>query len=211
MPLNKGSYGFYLASPGFSMDITPKSDEQSIKRRQSGLLFLLNELTDDDNFFQVCQALFHHDQEISIGASLALGHMKDPRATPYLLRALLTEQEKRAEAIIWALGEIGDEAAVPFLTHALNAQFVPKSAILALGKIGSPDAVETILCNLRDSDEIIRLLAAKALSQIRFNDDFNLIRRICGALNEQLMHECSRRVKLMLSVVRSKLDKAIRQ
>lgn len=181
----------------------------SPKDNGPGLNFLLKELADDDNFYSVCRALQHGDHEISIGASLALGHLKDDRALPFLLRAVLTTDSKRAEAVIWALGEIGDEAALPYLLTALRARFVPKSALLALGKIGSPEILDGILLSLEDDDETVRLLSAKALLQIRFQHDVTLITKASHAINSRLAHETSRRVKLILSVNKSRLLKAV--
>lgn len=163
----------------------------------------------ETNFQLVCRALFHLDHEISIGASLVLGHIKEKRAVPFLLRALLTTDQKRAQAVMWSLGEIKDEAAVPFLLSALTANFVKKSAILALGKIGSPKTVDAILENLNDSDETIRLLAVKALLQIRFGQDHTIISKTKQLLKVQMACEASRRVKLLLSVLKDRLEKVL--
>jgi HEAT repeat protein len=187
-----------------------KNTEESLGHtRRLERNFLLQELTDDESFFLVCKALFHEDHEIAIGASLALGHVKDQRALPYLLRAVLTVDEKRAEAVIWALGELGDASALPFLQAALKARFVPKSTLLALSKIGSPTTVEVVLPYLEDHDEAIRLLAVKALSRVRLGHDVVLITTMSHAINARLIGETSRRIKLMLLVLKNLLDKAI--
>lgn len=179
--------------------------------QQAGLWFLLKEIADDESFLSVCSALAHEDNEISIGASLVLGHLRDQRALPYLLRALLTTDQKRAEAIMWALGEIGDESSIPFLIEALNANFLTKSAILALGKIGSPVSIKPILKSLSDHDEGIRVLAAKALGQIRYNQDAQIISDMLPMLKARLSQETSRRVKLLVAVICSRLEKTIEQ
>ena len=180
-----------------SLDKTPK------------LNFLLQEFMDDERFYLVCKALFHEEQEVAIGASLALGHKKDLRALPYLLRAVLTMDEKRAEAVMWALGELGDEAALPFLKAALEANFVPKSTLLALGKIGSPSMVLAILACLGDHDESVRLLAVKALSQCQLGHDILLIRKVSQVIKDHLVHETSRRIRLLLLVLINLLDKVL--
>ncbi len=75
------------------------------------------------------------------------------------------------------VGRIGDETSIPFLQKAITARFAVKSAILALGKIGSPVIAATMLKGLADKDETIRVLAAEALSQValrqRFWSDFH--------------------------------------
>ncbi len=176
-----------------------------------GLAFLSDELADDDTFTLVCRALHNVDDEIAIGASLVLGRMKDVRAVPFLLRALLTTDRKRAEAVMWSLGEIGDESALPFLLTALKANFIPRSAILALGKIGSPNAVDAILGSLGSTDEAVRLLAVKAIGQIRFGQNDGLITRASNTLTTRLGSEASRRVKLLLAVVKNRLEKSLEQ
>lgn len=186
-------------------------DNKNKDESNAGLLFLLNELADDQAFFVICRSIFHHDHEVSIGASLVLGHLRDQRALPYLLRALLTNDHRRAEAIIWALGEIGSESSVPFLITVMEKKFVVKSAIFALGKIGAPEAAVPILKNLHDNDETVRVLAAKALGQIRFGQKFDLMAAILPELKTQLVDEPSRRVKLSIAVICSRLEKAIQQ
>jgi HEAT repeat protein len=127
------------------------------------------------------------------------------------LKALLTNDHKRAEAIMWSLGEIGNEAALPFLLTALQANFIPKSAILALGKIGSPDAVEAILDSLCSDDEAVRLLCVKAIGQIRFGAKSPLISKASHTISARLESEASRRVKLLLAVVKHRLEKTLEQ
>ncbi len=68
--------------------LSVKSESENTGPFQCKLEFLFKELADDQSFFLICYALFHHDTEISIGASLVLGHLKDSRALTYLLRAL---------------------------------------------------------------------------------------------------------------------------
>jgi HEAT repeat protein len=198
--------------PLYEEALSVGSGEGAVKdNQQAGLWFLLKEIADDESFLLVCSALSHEDSEISIGASLVLGHLRDQRALPYLLRALLTTDQKRAEAIMWALGEIGDESSIPFLIEALNANFLTKSAILALGKIGSPSSIKPILKSLSDNDEGIRVLAARALSQIRYDRDVQLIADMLPMLKARLCEETSRRVKLLVAVIYSRLEKTIEQ
>lgn len=194
---------------GYRDNLLENFPKESNKSKNAGLAFLAKEFADKENFFSICRALFHLDHEICIGASLVLGHMKDKRAIPYLLRALLTTDQKRAQAFMWSLGEIGDDAAIPFLLAALRAKFVPKSAILALGKIGHPRTVDALLERLNDDDEAVRLLAVKALGQIRFGQDNLLINRAKTGIKLQLTQEGSRRVKLLLSVIKNRLEKSL--
>lgn len=201
-----------MATDNCSMENSPRQlDKSSGRKSNPGLSFLLKELEDEENFTLVCHALFHEDLEISIGASLVLGYQRDARSLPYLLRAFLTKEQKRAEALVWALGEIKDESAVPFLLAALSAGFVSKSVILALGKIGSLEAMDAILGSLNDRDETIRLLATKALGQLSYDSDTTKATKVCFALKARLAHEASRRVKLLLAATSGRLIRMIEQ
>jgi|SRR5579871_3029650 len=182
-------------------------ESQQTNHKKAAILFLLKELADDDTFYLVCYALFHSDTEISIGAALVLGHLRDARALNFLLRALLTTDQKRAEAIMWALGEIGDDKSVPYLKDALEAGFAMKSAILALGKIGAPTIARSLLNSLHHKDETVRALAARALSQLRFEQQKPAILDLLPELKNHLARETSRRVKLMIAITLSRLER----
>lgn len=172
----------------------------------SALSFLHKRLEKDhDDFLLVCRCLFHVDDEIAIGASVVLGYLKCDRAMPYLLRALLTTHQKRGDAIIWAIGELRIKKAIPFLKAAVRANFSVKSAISALGKIGSPKVVDVLLDHLNDDDEVVRLLAARSLGQVGFEHEHSLIKKTHRMLEVRLAKEKSRRVRLALSLVKSKL------
>jgi HEAT repeat protein len=184
-------------------------DAAKTQRYDPSVAFLLKELADEDTFALVCRALSNVDDEIAIGAALVLGRMKDMRSVPFLVRALLTTHHKRAEAIMWSLGELGDKRALPFLLTALQSDFVPKSAIIALGKIGSPDAADALFACLNSDDEAIRLLSVKAIGQIRFDSNDKIFSKARYAISTRLSNEASRRVKLLLAVVKSRLEKSI--
>lgn len=186
-----------------------KKRAESKINHMSRLQHVIETYSNEKNFLVICRALFHQEQEIAVGAALALGHVKDARALPYLLRAVLSTDARRVEAVVWALGEVGDESAVPFLLMALEANFVPKSTLLALGKIGSLGAVFPVISCLKDPDEIVRLLAVKALSHNRLREDVESVHLIRQAISDCLMVELSRRVRLMLSVLKNVLDKAV--
>src|SRR6185437_13577944 len=115
--------------------------------------------------------------------------------------AFLTTVARKAQAVSWALGEIGDESALPFLTEALLAHFVPKSAIVALGKIGSKSSVEILVKFLSDKDANLRALSAKSLGQIKFLNDQELMQKTLLSLKMQLKIETARTVKLVICSV----------
>lgn len=172
----------------------------------SSLSLLLSELSGQEDLFLLCRALFHEDRDVVIGAALVLGRIKDSRSVPYLLHALLTTDQKRAQALMWAIGEIGDDSATAVLLEALNANFMPENALSALGKIGSLKVVDVLILRLEDQEESIRALAAKSLGQAHFILNSQLAFRIREKVEERLNLESSRRVKLLLAVIKRKLE-----
>lgn len=164
-----------------------------------------------ENFEAICGALYHESLDIVVGASIVLGQLQDERALPHLLHAFLTTGSRKAQAVSWALGEIGNPSALPFLTEALSSNFVPKSAIIALGKIGSPTSLDILVSFLVDSDESVRALAARSLGQIKFGDDFALMKKAMAALKMQLRVETARAVKLVICAVSGRFQRALDQ
>lgn len=162
-----------------------------------------------ENFEAICAATRHESIDIAIGASIVLGYLQDERALPYLFHAFLTTVARKAQAVSWALGEIGDESALPFLTEALLSHFVPKSAIVALGKIGSKSSVEILLKFLGDKDANLRALSAKSLGQIKFLNDQELIKKTLSSLKMQLKIENVRAVRLTICTVSGRLQEAL--
>jgi HEAT repeat protein len=74
----------------------------------------------------------------------------------------------RAEAA-YALGDLGDGRAVARLARLVtedNRVDVRTMAVVAIGKIGSPEGVDCLLRALEDSDTAVRIRAAESLGKI---------------------------------------------
>lgn len=181
-----------------------KLDLNGVKQK-----FSYSSLRAEGNFEAICGALSHESIDIAVGASIVLGHLQDERALPYLLQALLTTGGRKAQAVSWALGELGHESALPFLTEALSSNFIPKSAIVALGKIGAPASIGILERWLFVGDEITRALAARALGQLKFDGNRKLIERTHAALKKQLKVECARSVKLVICAYALRLERLL--
>ena len=84
----------------------------------------------------------------------ALGHLKDVRAVPLLIKSLnnLDEDWLGREAAAQALGDIGATKAVPGLIRAAWLPETRNAAIEALAAIGDPRAVDVLLSALSESE-----------------------------------------------------------
>lgn len=95
----------------------------------------------------------------------ALGKIRDERVLDPLMHQLRSDEFK--DDAIQALVELG-EPAVPRLIAALRDkdENVRKSAVLALGRIKSQEAIDPLIEMTKDADWFIRLTAAAALESI---------------------------------------------
>lgn len=105
------------------------------------------------------------DWEVRKYAILALGKIRDERVLDPLMLQLRNDEFK--DDAIHALVELG-EPAVEKLIGALRDkdENVRKSAVLALGRIKSSDAITPLITMLGDQDWFTRLTAAAALESI---------------------------------------------
>jgi HEAT repeat protein len=105
------------------------------------------------------------DWEVRKYAILALGRIRDERVLDPLMLQLRNDEFK--DDAIHALVELG-EPAVEKLIGALRDkdENVRKSAVLALGRIKSSDAITPLINMLGDQDWFTRLTAAAALESI---------------------------------------------
>lgn len=105
------------------------------------------------------------DWEVRKYAILALGKIRDERVLDPLMLQLRNDEFK--DDAIHALVELG-EPAVEKLIGALRDkdENVRKSAVLALGRIKSSDAITPLINMLGDQDWFTRLTAAAALESI---------------------------------------------
>ena len=105
------------------------------------------------------------DWEVRKYAILALGRIRDERVLDPLMLQLRNDEFK--DDAIHALVELG-EPSVKKLIGALRDkdENVRKSAVLALGRIKSSDAITPLIDMLSDKDWFTRLTAAAALESI---------------------------------------------
>ena len=104
-------------------------------------------------------------------AAEALGLIEDQRAVGPLITLLKDKDSLIRRHAVKALGRIKDRRGVPPLIAVLNDKdeksHVKASAAKALGWIGEPDAVESLVAALKDAHWTVRSRAANALGTIR--------------------------------------------
>lgn len=141
---------------------------------------LVRALRDGD--WQVREAVVEAIAEVgSPAVELLIRYMRDWEARKYVIQAMGKINDERVlDPLISMLhnDEFKDDAtralidlgkpAVPKLIVALTdrEEFVRKQAILALGEIKDPDAVDPLIAMLQDQDWLTRLTAAAALEQV---------------------------------------------
>ncbi len=105
------------------------------------------------------------DWDVRKYAMAALGKIHDERVLEPLMAQLRNDEFK--EDATDALVTLG-EPAVPVLVNALHdkEEFVRKQAVIALGRIKSPEAIDPLIEMLKDQDWFTRLTAAAALEAI---------------------------------------------
>ena len=77
---------------------------------------------------------------------------------PLLVKALNDENPSVRRGAVEALGKIGDPAAVPVLREALQegSWHMVQEAAIALTQIDTPEALQTLISALSDTDNTVR-------------------------------------------------------
>jgi len=104
-------------------------------------------------------------------AAKELGDLADPAAGPALIAALADESHLVRDNAAFALGALrgrdGRDALEPLTKAADDPHpWVRKSAAKALGMLGDPKALPTLIGALADGESMVRKSAARSLGQI---------------------------------------------
>ena len=112
------------------------------------------------------QSLQDRDPEVVMFATSTLGKTRDPAVVPELIGLLRHGDINVVQAAIESLGQLRAAAAVEPLEHMVTADlWLRFAAVHALGEIGQPRAVRTLIPALGDDE--IRESAIDALGKIR--------------------------------------------
>jgi HEAT repeat protein len=124
-------------------------------------------------------ALAHRDAFVRERAANALVEVKNPKATPFLLKQL-NDEPLPACAAAWALGALKEKRAIPILLRWLErpkASDFPRTAVHCLGTIGDP-SVFSVLAELAEGkDAELASSAINALGGLRCEESFRLLAR----------------------------------
>jgi len=129
------------------------------------------------NAFDICSLVFlNSNTDIRFIFAGLFGYLKDKRATPGLIVALMHERiPKIRSAIILALGTLNDPAAIKVLTDCLHDEN-PEAAVnaaKALGQIGGPEAMRALESVAKDANmsNEVRYWATVAMLQAAFKTE----------------------------------------
>jgi len=160
------------------MDLLKVLEEGKTKDR-IGAARGLSRLGDKRAVPALINALSNDEASVKVQAAKALGHIKDPQAVNALITTLNDQSsEVLHDQIVNALVSIGDPS-VDLLLEAFDthtALHVRKHALLALGRIGSANALPSLIKSMKDPNPDIREAAEKALYNIGKHDINGMIK-----------------------------------
>jgi len=125
----------------------------------------------------VVTLLDHTNHRVAASAAYALGEMRDAAAVPALISALQNDCNHMRRIAAHALGKIGDERAVMPLAEVLRTEqplAVQASVIMSLGKIGGPDAKQTLTHLNRSPRNWLQQATAEALLKLDASQSFKV-------------------------------------
>lgn len=160
------------ASSMFSEQLAALEDSDSRVRKAATVA--LGRIGNARAVTSLLAALKDEDAEVREAAAEALVAIDPKYRLEVLIETLKSDTGKRFlgrddpfESAITELGSIGKSATKPLLAAMQDASGYPLTSMIeALGEVGDPDAVESILPHLESDDWFARCKAAEALGKI---------------------------------------------
>ena len=131
-------------------------------------------------------------------AAITLGEAGFQNAAPYFIAAFTRADAKASAAFARALGLLAERSAAPLLIEALEDDFVPTEAAVALGQLNDASAVPALTRALSHKKDTVRAAAAYALACLEGSSEEEE-RGVRRRLHE-LTADASRRVRLCAAV-----------
>lgn len=131
-------------------------------------------------------------------AALILGEAGFQSAAPYFIAAFTRDDAKASAAFARALGLLAEKAAAPLLIQALEDDFVPTEAAVALGQINDVAAMPALLRALGHKKDSVRAAAAYSLACLDGTSEEQ--ERGVRLKLQELTSDASRRVRLCAAV-----------
>ncbi len=119
-------------------------------------------------------ATYDRDGSVRSDAVRSLGWLKIREAVPRMLEMLADSDEKLAERLITALGEIGDPRATEHLVRFLRQDRLREVALRALEEIADPKTIGHLLAWLRAAPENLRSKVGRTVSRILWKNSERL-------------------------------------
>jgi HEAT repeat protein len=154
----------------------------------------LGQLEDSQGVPALLEAMTDHDAWVRYYAARSLGQIRSPESIDTLARVLREDTAPQVRiAAADALGAIGGRRAVSILAPFINSddRDLARAALLALGLVGHPDALQPLLHALRSSESSQRLDAVRAISARRDSEAADALQWTAAADRDQTIAEAA--------------------
>jgi len=143
---------------------------------------------------ELMRAMNDSDMWVRYYAARALGQIRSPDSIDALAAALRSDSANQVRiAAADALGAIGGRRTVALLAPFVNYEDrdLTRAALLALGVVSHPDALEPILSALRSNDSSRRIDAVRAIASRRDHDAAEALQWTAAADNVEAVAEAA--------------------
>jgi HEAT repeat protein len=140
------------------------------------------------------RALNDTDPWVRYYTARALGHIRSPESIDALANTLRSDPANQVRiASADALGSIGGRRTVAFLAPFVDSEDrdLAQAALLALGVVGHPDAVQPLLAALRSNDSARRLVAVRAIAARRDADAVETLQWTASADSDETITQAA--------------------
>ena len=144
----------------------------------------------DEAVEDLIPALFDENEDVRKFGADILGLARNPKAVPALCKAAKEDEvENVSISAVEALGKIGSPEALPTLYELFpKAPYMQTVIIEAIGLIGSPDSAEFLEQHLNQGDPLVDFAIIDALGLIANPSSIPVLKEYFGKAPEPLQH-----------------------